>query len=134
MESWQTLLENLIQQRKPRRILVSGPTLLTWAESRSFGHLVERVAEPPADLALLSLSELALAEISRLRDRCSWLVVLTESFAGVDLNAFLGLGFERLYGSADGARHLYSHDIATYKSVPDWLNAKYWAHPERWEP
>lgn len=134
METWQTLLENLIQQRKPRRILVSGLTLLAWADSWAFGHFIERVAQPPADVALLSLPELPMAEISRLRDRCPWLVVLTESFAGADFNAFLGLGFERLYASADGASHLYSHDIATYKAVPDWLNAKYWAHPERWEP
>jgi hypothetical protein len=134
MDDWRTLLESLIQQRKPRRILVSGPTLVAWSDIWSFGHLVERVAEPPADLALLSLPEQPLADISRLRDRCPWLVVLTESFAGADIKAFLALGFERLYESADGATHLYSHDIATYKTVPDWLNAKYWAHPERWEP
>ncbi len=134
MDDWQTFLETLIQRRKPNRILVGGPTLAAWSDNWSFSHVVERVAEPPADLALLSLPEVPLAEVSRLRDGCPWLVVLTESFAGAYFNAFLALGFERLYESADGAVHLYGHDIATYKTVPDWLNAKYWAHPESWEP
>lgn len=45
---------------------------------------------------------------------------------------FRALGFtcERL---PDGAR-LARFDLATYKPAPDWLNARFWAHPERWEP
>lgn len=27
---------------------------------------------------------------------------------------------------------LYRFNIYDYKDTPDWLNAKYWAHPERW--
>jgi hypothetical protein len=27
---------------------------------------------------------------------------------------------------------LYGFDIANYKRTPDWLNAKQWANPERW--
>lgn len=26
----------------------------------------------------------------------------------------------------------WSYDIRTYKSVPDWLNPKFWANPENW--
>lgn len=34
----------------------------------------------------------------------------------------------------DGKRlQLFEFDIHTYKDTPDWLNAKYWAHPERWD-
>ncbi len=29
---------------------------------------------------------------------------------------------------------IYYYDIATYKAVPDWLNDRFWAHPERWKP
>ncbi|NIR31605.1 MAG: hypothetical protein GWN84_20295 [Gammaproteobacteria bacterium] len=29
--------------------------------------------------------------------------------------------------------HLYGFDIASYKSTPDWLNPRYWAHPELWD-
>ncbi len=28
----------------------------------------------------------------------------------------------------------YAYDLHSYKATPDWLNARYWAHPERWEP
>jgi hypothetical protein len=26
----------------------------------------------------------------------------------------------------------WGFDIHTYKEVPDWLNAKYWANPQNW--
>jgi hypothetical protein len=29
---------------------------------------------------------------------------------------------------------IFHYDLDTYKTVPDWLNARYWAHPERWTP
>lgn len=33
----------------------------------------------------------------------------------------------------DDAPALYGFDIAHYKQTPDWLNSKYWAHPERFD-
>ena len=27
---------------------------------------------------------------------------------------------------------VYGFDLGTYKATPDWLNARYWAHPEHW--
>ena len=49
---------------------------------------------------------------------------------------FLALGmqvFQRLDCPA-GAVVLYRYSIHDYKQIPDWLNNKYWAHPERWKP
>jgi hypothetical protein len=52
----------------------------------------------------------------------------------LDINAFLALGFER-WGQDDSENvALYRFDFSTYKHVPDWLNARHWAHPERWKP
>lgn len=140
VSTWQTTLENLIRPYPvPRltypvpRLIVRGTALDAWAETLSFQHTIERVEAPPADLALLGMPDAGLAEIALLRDRCPRVVVLVESLAGPDFNEFLALGFERLFASPDGTAALYCHDIATYKTVPDWLNAKYWAHPERWE-
>lgn len=47
---------------------------------------------------------------------------------------FIALGYEIL--AADDAEQiaLYQFDLATYKQVPDWLNARFWANPERWKP
>jgi hypothetical protein len=52
----------------------------------------------------------------------------------LDAVAFLALGFMQLDCDAAENVRLYSFDIETYKTVPDWLNARFWAHPERWEP
>ena len=27
---------------------------------------------------------------------------------------------------------VYGYDVGTYKVTPDWLNPRYWAHPEHW--
>lgn len=49
-----------------------------------------------------------------------------------DEGAVLGLGYT-LRARAPAA--LLGHfAIASYKSVPDWFNSKFWAHPERWQP
>jgi hypothetical protein len=49
-------------------------------------------------------------------------------------NDFIALGMELLgqFQDDDRSLHLYRFDIHTYKTTPDWLNAKYWAHPELW--
>lgn len=52
----------------------------------------------------------------------------------LDEAAFRALGFTwSATDPADGPR-IYDYDLATYKTVPDWLNPRFWAHPERWEP
>lgn len=44
----------------------------------------------------------------------------------------LGYGLVRIaqYRHEDRPVHIYAFDIDTYKLVPDWLNSRYWAHPE----
>jgi Family of unknown function (DUF6231) len=135
MSTWQTTLEALLNQRRPRRLKAMGEAASTWArrlctDDKAF----LLVQDLPADLVVISLPEVKPEQIGLLRDRCPWLVALTTSPGDPDFNAFLGLGFERIFQSAGNQISLYSHDIATYKRVPDWLNPKYWAHPERWEP
>ena len=62
-------------------------------------------------------------------------ILLTASPAcALDAAAFRALGFMQLAADASENIGLYYFDIDTYKTVPDWLNARYWAHPERWEP
>lgn len=52
----------------------------------------------------------------------------------LDDAAFRALGFTlSTTEPAEGPR-IYYYDIETYKTVPDWLNSRFWAHPERWEP
>jgi hypothetical protein len=44
----------------------------------------------------------------------------------------LGFGFVRVsdYQTNDKPVQVYAFDIDTYKTVPDWLNSRYWANPE----
>lgn len=42
---------------------------------------------------------------------------------------FFSLGYTECTASTD----LYLYSLKHYKTPPAWLNAKYWAHPERWD-
>ncbi len=46
----------------------------------------------------------------------------------------VGLGFTRIgvFAGPRGAVTAYGFDIATYKTTPDWLNPRFWAHPQLW--
>ena len=46
--------------------------------------------------------------------------------------AALGLRPVGIFPKDTGRLALYHFDLYDYKRTPDWLNAKYWAHPERW--
>jgi hypothetical protein len=52
----------------------------------------------------------------------------------LDEDAFRALGFTLAAVDAEAAKRIHEYDLSTYKTVPDWLNARFWAHPERWEP
>ena len=52
----------------------------------------------------------------------------------LDDATFRALGFTLSTPEPVEGMRLYYYDLDTYKTVPDWLNARYWAHPERWEP
>lgn len=62
------------------------------------------------------------------------LLIVARSGCVLDADAFRALGFIASFHDTVEDVTIYHYDIATYKPVPDWLNAKYWAHPERWEP
>ncbi len=53
----------------------------------------------------------------------------------LDDTALIGLGLTRQarYELEGMAWQAWSYDIRTYKSVPDWLNPRFWANPENWE-
>ena len=61
------------------------------------------------------------------------LLVVQQSCA-LDAAAFRALGFTLSATDTTENVRIYHYDLATYKTVPDWLNARYWAHPERWKP
>ena len=54
--------------------------------------------------------------------------------AALDADMFRALGFTLCATDAANNVNMYGYDLDTYKTVPDWLNARFWAHPERWKP
>ena len=53
----------------------------------------------------------------------------------VPVERFFAFGFRRAFVAVEGGvRHaLHEYRLADYKQPPDWLNARYWANPERFD-
>ena len=62
------------------------------------------------------------------------MLLAAQAGCALDDAAFRALGFTLSATDTAANLRIYFYDLATYKTVPDWLNARYWANPERWEP
>ncbi len=53
----------------------------------------------------------------------------------VPAERFFSFGFRRVFECREqDCRHvLYEYRLSAYKDPPDWLNARFWAHPERFD-
>jgi len=62
------------------------------------------------------------------------LIVYTHDSKAVD-SLFFSFGFRKLsvedHSGASSANRWYEFRLSHYKLPPDWLNARFWAHPER---
>ena len=62
------------------------------------------------------------------------ILLVVPSGCVLDEAMFRALGFTlHATDPTDGTR-IHDYDLDTYKTVPDWLNPRFWANPERWEP
>ncbi|MDP1924421.1 MAG: DUF6231 family protein [Thiobacillus sp.] len=62
------------------------------------------------------------------------ILLAVPSDCALDEAAFRALGFMQSATDPTDSMRVFHYDLDTYKTVPDWLNARYWAHPERWTP
>ena len=62
------------------------------------------------------------------------ILLAAQSGCALDEEAFRALGF--MLSATDPVENIriFYYDLDTYKTVPDWLNSRHWANPERWEP
>ncbi len=134
------LILSELRQRKPVRLLAEGADAQALAQE--YFSIQESVVltanHEMADLALAFIKarqarEQALALIGRLKQRAPALLIAAREHQPLLFNDFLAFGMQRLAEAEDG-HLLYLFDLHTYKPAPDWLNAKYWAHPELWKP
>lgn len=62
------------------------------------------------------------------------ILLVVQSDSVLDEETFRALGFMLSASNGTDNKRIHYYDLDTYKTVPDWLNARHWAHPERWEP
>ena len=62
------------------------------------------------------------------------ILLAAQQSCALDEATFRALGFTLSATDTIEGLRIYDYDLATYKTVPDWLNSRYWAHPEHWEP
>ena len=128
-----------LKQRKPARLLAEGVAAQTLVQDYLSIHTGTLVAASDmADLALAFIEaqharEQALNLIGLLKQRAPTLLVAARENQPLVFNDFLAFGMQRL-AEADGGHLLSLFDLHTYKPAPDWLNARFWAHPELWKP
>ena len=94
------------------------------------------------DVALVMLNSPELSQLSeaqksqllvKLRDLMAKRIVVLSALS--DEKLLRALGFTQLIDKTTHAHDfaLWQFNILTYKHVPDWLNAKFWANPENWD-
>jgi len=62
------------------------------------------------------------------------ILIAAQPGCALDEADFRALGFMHSSAEPTEGLHFYYYDLDTYKTVPDWLNARFWANPERWKP
>jgi hypothetical protein len=143
------LVQELLAETTARLILVNSPDAAALVAGSASAPAVSEVApaallagEWPqrADLAVVILTAEdrphASALVAALRDLYARRVLLFVPPATLEWKqeTLIGLGLSQLanYEVEGAAWQAWSFDIRTYKSVPDWLNPRFWANPENW--
>jgi len=144
-------IDALLRHLQPHSMLLVGEDSRTVAGDYLAGCedcRVEAVAvdDLPGVLASVGRFEFALIDgelerlaradaaivLGRLRDlhaeRLLWVLPAAEW----PVSELLSLGLYRAgsYEQDGRALHVYTFDLYDYKPTPDWLNSRYWAHPE----
>jgi hypothetical protein len=130
-----------LQQRKPASLLAEGAVAQALAHVHFASH-ADCVLVAPADAADMAIAFLdaiggkaqVFALIGLLKQKAPAVLIAVNDGAPMGFNDYLSLGMQRLAEADERGRSLYLFDLHTYKPAPDWLNAKYWAHPELWKP
>jgi hypothetical protein len=130
-----------LRQRKPGRLLAEGAAAQALARDFLAMHAASLLvaANEMADLALAVLDAeedkaRALGLIGHMKQQAPAILIAAHTESPLGFNDFLAFGMQRLAEADEQGWALYLFDLHTYKPAPDWLNARYWAHPELWKP
>lgn len=142
--NWRDILQARLLALQPASVLALDETARDLASSAlptTPIHFPDTLPQAPYALALgidalngLDAGQ-ALNLINEVRLYAAPRILLAlPSSCALDESMFLALGFMQSALDTSGDRRIHYYDLETYKTVPDWLNARHWAHPERWEP
>jgi hypothetical protein len=142
--NWREFVRSRLLAMKPANVWAMDPDALALCAQVLPGTRVSLDDRTPDKTFALALGVRALEHLSpeRAQQRIHEIrlytaprLLLVEPTAGMlDAATFRALGFMFDATDADEQLNVYAYDLDTYKSVPDWLNPRYWAHPERWKP
>lgn len=142
--TWRAHVEARLREIRPERVCALDDAAKLLATAALPGTPVQRHPDVTGSRCALALGVDALdgldADAARhLISRVRLYVAPRILFAvpadcALDADAFRALGFTLSATDPTTNRRVHAYDIDTYKTVPDWLNARFWAHPERWEP
>lgn len=139
------LIAETLQATKARQVIVVGelpwPQNATAAQAMTPATALDHAADRGRqELAIAALQQdqdrnEARQLIAALRDLLARQLLVFVPEKLLDDTELRGLALTRqarfeLEGEAWQA---WSYDIRTYKSVPDWLNPRFWANPENWD-
>lgn len=142
--NWYEHLRTCLRDIQPDSVYALDPTAQQFASSVLRNTPTYPHEDPPPATCALALgidaldgldAQQAQHLISQTRlYRAPRILLVARQNCALDNAAFRALGFVlSAHDLAENTRIL-DFDLDTYKTVPEWLNARYWAHPERWEP
>lgn len=145
------IVARLVADTAAQSVLVIGSRAIpTLAKHPNVRYQTIATADPSAsthvDLAIVddALADLpratAVALLASLRDVQARRVLVIDverkggpqGWQDADFRSF---GFRRLFSQEEAGQRwrLHEFSIDTYKTTPDWLNARHWAHPQRFD-
>lgn len=142
-----SMLDDLFKQQSIHTALCIGQNLEQYVHYHSIQWQYFSVSDVLSlpfkqryDFALLWLNETSMQHYTvaektqclvKLRDL--WAKQMVVVSAKQDEALLRSLGFTQLIQQQDQQDFaLWQFNILSYKQVPDWLNAKFWANPENW--
>jgi len=141
---WRDHLQARLLEIRPASVYALDEAALQLAGRMLQDTPVRALGKPPDSLCALALGIAALNGLdvqqaqhlinqTRLYIAPRILLVVQPDCA-LDCGMVRALGFTLSATAATENRHIHYYDLDTHKTVPDWLNARHWAHPERWQP
>lgn len=140
---WRDYLVERLRTLRPDSICTLDAAARQLATTLPFAALVDAAAAPAASpcsvaLGIDALSGLDARQAEQLIGRVRTyaaprLLLVAQSGCALDAAAFRALGFMLVLTDPAADVRIHEYDLDTYKTVPDWLNARFWANPERWD-